>query len=462
MISLIYNKISESLSKYAILLIMAFYLLIAVGSGLKGGALLGLIHIVLLTYLVIKPSMANLLMIYVVTFFCGNFKIINLGSTYYLDLTFFMTNIIILYMLISSKQINKLLFLLYTIFAVTSVLNYSDTDFNVLYFNFSNLNFFYIFAFLIYNVKSIDKTSANLIVSIILLNFFISLLQTLGINISVSSTTQQSSFLGLDFINRSGGISGNIFSNGTKILVGLFLLSKYFKFSSYNTFIKKKVYIYIFFILSFLIAALSQRIFFVGLLIILLLFFINRISIFFKWALFSIIIVFIVFNSNQIISNLDASNALKFFMWYSIFLDQVNNFNIIKFLFGHGIESSYAFLGSINFEELVSLYQIQNWDIVIEDGFYPHNIFIQLFYEYGLISFVLIFTLILKYLYTFVFAKKLTSEYILLFLMFLNYSFHNGLFGVMWLLVFLIYFQRKENRILQRKKHEIFSINVNI
>jgi len=269
-ISLIYNKIGEALSKYAILLIMALYLVIAVGSGFKGGALLGLIYIVLFTFLIKKPSMSNLLMIYVMTFFCGNFKIINLGSLYYLDLTFFMTNMILLYMLISTKQIKKLLFVIYTILALTTILNYSDTDFNVLYFNFSSLNFFYIFAFLLWNLKSIDKISANLIVSIILLNFSVSLLQTLGANISISSITQQSSFLGLDFISRSGGISGNIYSNGSKVLVGLFLLYKYFRFSSYTIILNKKVFIYTFYLLSFLIAALSQRIFFVGYLIIIL------------------------------------------------------------------------------------------------------------------------------------------------------------------------------------------------
>lgn len=240
MIALMYNKVNEFFSKYAILFIMALYLVIGVGSGLKGGALLGLIYIVLFSFLILKPSMDNLLMICVVTFFCGNFKIINLGSLYYLDLTFFITNMILLYMLITTKQINKLLFVMYIILALTSVLNYADTDFNVLYFNFSSLNFFYIFAFLLWNLKSIDKISANLIVAIIFLNFFVSLLQTLGINISVSSTTQQSSFLGLDFINRSGGISGNIYSNGSKILVGLFLLYKYFRFSSYAFFLIKK------------------------------------------------------------------------------------------------------------------------------------------------------------------------------------------------------------------------------
>lgn len=203
--------------------------------------------------------------------------------------------------------------------------------------------------------------------------------------------------------------------------------------------------------MSFLIAALSQRIFFVGYLIIILLFFLNKLSKPFKLmvSFLFLIITILMISSTQIISNLDASNALKFFMWYTIILDQLNNFNIIKFLFGHGSDTTYAFLGNFNFEELALFYQIENWDIVIEEGFYPHNIFIQLFYEYGFISFAIIIILVLKYLFAFFFSKKFVFEYVLLFLMILNYSFHNGLFGITWLFLFLIYFQKKENKKLK-------------
>jgi hypothetical protein len=69
MISLIYNKISDSLSKYAILLIMALYLVIAVGSGLRGGIITGLVSLVLLYFAYRFGKQSYILLFYIFVYF---------------------------------------------------------------------------------------------------------------------------------------------------------------------------------------------------------------------------------------------------------------------------------------------------------------------------------------------------------------------------------------------------------
>lgn len=444
-----YYNIVETYKKYFILLFIVIYALIAISSGLKAGALVGIISILIL-FVSYKSNRSELLLLfYIMTYFLGLFKLISIKDTFIFDMTFLISNILLLYIIVNKKILTKYFFYLLLLIILSIAINIIEI--NGLYYQTISLYiYFLVFGILLYKYNNISKNVANFIIIICSTVIIIGLLQMFGLKINMSTNFQVSNidFLGFSF-SRPSGISGGIYKAGTKVLVALFLIYRYIEFSSfYRVFKKYKYFYYFIIILSIFSATLSQRSLLLGMVILIPIILIHnmRIGRRFKVSILLITAIggFLILPFT--VYYLDASNAMKFFMWMDVWKTFTES-SWLNILFGHGpFNVAYTLMGQ-NYGDLAKLYTIEGWDIgEIGKPKLPHNVYIQAMYDHGIIYLTIYLYLIYK-----VFNKyfsKINSDnnilFYLIFILFINFALHNGIMNITIALIFLYLKEKSE------------------
>ena len=198
---------------------------------------------------------------------------------------------------------------------------------------------------------------------------------------------------------RPSSLYGSVHNAGSKIILSIILiyLTKNSMVNSFFTRIK---------FISIIIASFSQRSIILGYLIF-------RLS---KHPF--VLITILIISAIYIFDFIDPSNGLKIFMWMHIFSNI--NYDSYTFLFGYGLNSSSNLLAFVDFSGLAQDFGISNWDIIPTTEKLPHNIYVQMIYEVGLIFFVLYTCFLLK---VFIHLKKYDSVLFLSFFIFIiNFS----------------------------------------
>jgi hypothetical protein len=451
-----YYIIIEKIKKYFILLFILAYAVIALSSGLKAGILIGTISIFIL-FVSYKSNKSELLLLfYVLTYFLGLFKLISIKETFIFDMTFLISNILIFYIIFNKQILNKHFLYLQILILLSIIINIMEFN-NMYYQTISLFNYFIVFGVLLYKHKNISKNIANMVIILCSFVIFIGLLQMFGLQVNFTSSFQVSNidFFGFN-LSRPSGVSGGIYKAGTKVLVALFLIYRYIEFSSfYRIFKKYKYFYYIIIGLAIFSATLSQRSLLLGIVILLPIAMIYKMKISAKMKTFILLITAILgFTILPFaIYYLDASNAMKFFMWMDVWETFISS-SWINIIFGHGPFSVAYILMGQDYGELAKLYTIEGWDIAeIKTLKLPHNVYIQAMYDHGIIYLTVYLFLIYKAINIY-FAKKNPNNNILfylIFILFINFALHNGIMNITLTLLF-VYFKEQNNTNLINKK----------
>lgn len=455
MIVEIYTKSKELVLKYAILILLFFYCIIAVGSGLKGGVLMGIGSITFLYFAYKFDKHSYILVFYIFTYFFGLFKLMYMEGTFLFDMTFLLSNILLIHYFVKKQKIFKYYFYLYVLLIISIVLNlYEHND--MYYQTFSLFNYFLVFGILLYLNKDVSLQVGNIIVLISSLLVFFSLLQMFGFLGSVVESAQGAKFniLGFD-LNRPSGVSGGIYKAGTKVFIALYLIYRYLPSSSFNQVFKRyKYFWYLVVVLAILSGILSQRSLLLGMVILIPIVFMYKMKVNKKIKNFLIILITILglIVLPFTVYYLDASNAMKFFMWIDVW-NNIRDSNFVNLMFGHGpFNVAYTLMGK-DYGALAQVYSIEGWDIAeIGTPKLPHNIYIQALYDHGVLYLGIYLLLIYKSINIY-FSKSNTSNNILFYLtivLFINFALHNGIMNISIALLFL-YLKEKNDVVLKRQ-----------
>lgn len=377
------------------------------------GALYGVILIILFLNYFTKGDPFYIILFYFLTYTLGNVKISVSGLNFH-DLTYWIS-IIILYSILAKNKF-YFVFLIYLI--VLFQMFYRNTSIDDVFGLLGEFSQSFSFGYFLFFKQVENKLYRKVLVY--LSSFFIifNILQLIGFDFVLRKSFIAFSFFGFD-LYRPSGLFGSVYSAGSKVLLCCLVIV----INNRNYMLPKHIFIFT----CILLSSFSQRSFLLGFLLLKIL---NKPIII---VIFSLMTPFFIFKY------IDPSNALKLFMW--LYVLQNIELNSFDFLFGHGTGSCSDLLSFVDFSNFASQYNITRWDIIPTKEKLPHNIFIQMLYDFGFI-FIILYCTVLVFI-----GKKLYKFNIfyfsLFFLFFINFNLHNGIFSYLNIFLPIIYSKNK-------------------
>lgn len=377
------------------------------------------------------------------------------------DFTYWLSNIIFIYLLLQRKKINSLLF----VYISFTLLSYFFVDNGIDGFKNSEMIYQHISAIIYTYVLSQliilrDENSIDIVICrFFMLVFFILLILFIiqitlpfhGINVQLKRDFVMAGgvdILGYTFA-RALGLSGTAHNAGSGLILSYYFAFLYSHKTCLNNFFTKGITKYLVFLFTLFLAGFAQRIFWLALIIFIIYFSIkyflrlNHRTTLFLCFIISFISIFYVNWLDIIAVGLDESNILKISIWY----DLITNYKITteSFFFGNGMGSSVNATNSLRYNDFNEIYFGRKIQIYNDMSYSVHNIFLQFFYEKGFLFFIIwiyyITKIVSKNISMMVSSKILSLEFIFLATFFLNSFFHNS-FGFFFLFLFLAYYKK--------------------
>ena len=429
-------------------LIMSFYGNIKISGMSILGAMSSSLGLAVILYSLNKNKTIVILTFFSLNSIIGPFSLINLNDYGFATmgrLDYLFSIALFSFYLFVNKKINIFILLLLLLVNATFLLHKNLTsEVNSLVYSYisvimqSYLVFIAVKNHLLKKEKSGQNALLKLLMIIFIANIALAYLQIFipGLHIRNDATMGQTVILGF-FINRPTGLYGS---------AHIFSLATFFY--GYIIFIlldarRKSVYVKITYILTFPLIFLSSSGVLLGVFLYLFNFLLlNKLTKPVKiGAVFSFILIIVLMFFYFNMSDLPKSTGTKILIWWLIIQDMVYSSSLLEILFGHGIDS--AKFVSLKIPEFLKTYEHGNisydHEILKRDGFlYTHNIFIQIFYEFGIFMFLLISITSIRNLIFIISYKNFSMVNMLFVAGTANYFFHNGMFSLEWLPILLI------------------------
>jgi hypothetical protein len=420
-----------------------------------GGLFLTFLSILVLVYATITKhtAMPLLLVLFFGYMVVGHAKTGITASWVTSDFSYTLANLLSVYLITKYKQINYLVLSCIVFTILSSVVYYQQpsviADLDKMYKVISSILFVYVVSFLIIRLDGsyVQKIYSNFFVVFFFFALLLFLIQATlpyhGLDLQVKRHYVHAggiNILGLN-LHRPTGISGTAHNAGIGLLIAYYFAYRYSINTIFNRIIHFGIYKYLFLFSSLFLAALSQRIFFIPLVLFAIYFLYKRSKLTFTIVLIPIAFVFmnIMIQSFQDKELIDRSNLLKIAIWYDVFLN--NELTVKNALIGNGMGSSVSSQDLTNFDSLSQQFLVEQ-EVLDKDRMYSvHNIFIEMYYEMGFVFLAIYIIYFYKAISLNLQLMKrydnISVEFLLLIAFLFNYMVHNGLYGAFFLFMIL-------------------------
>jgi hypothetical protein len=430
------------------LLIVSFYGNIIISGMSISGAVSSSLGLLLIIYSFSKNNIIGILVFFLINGVIGPFSLINLHN-YGFDtigrLDYLFAIFLFSYYIFINKKINIFIFLLLLLTSATYFLHQNFTNIvNTLTYGYisiiveSYVIFIILKNYLLKKGKGDQGILLKLVIFIFIVNITLAYLQIFitGLHIRQEAHIGQTVILGF-FVNRPTGLYGSAYVFSLATLFYGYIIFILLNVRRRNDFLKI-LYIFVFPLIFLSSSAVGLGVFSYFFIFL----FFTKLS---KQTKLGLILLFIATITlifiNFHISDFNKSTGTKLLMWWLIIQDIFNSSNLLEVLFGHGVNTS-KFV-SLQIPEFLDTYEhgyiFYDHEILKRDGaIYPHNIFIQIFYEFGILMFLLISIVSIRNLIFIMNYKYFSIVNMLFIVAIVNYSFHNGIFSITLLIPLLM------------------------